>query len=133
MGIPSRRKASTWALPTNPTPITAAVCFIAVAPGISVKLANLLREAECMPQCAAGKVSVFRPRGNGGDCAEMGAAIAARTGHHITCHTGIGAGRRGFGPSSSRQVQDTVMRYGSDASPWKMRHVMNYLREELQN
>jgi len=50
-----------------------------------------------------------------------------------TLPPGIGAGKRGFGPSSSRQVQDTVMRYGSGASPWKMQQVMNYPREELQS
>src|SRR5271155_584278 len=76
IGIPSRRRASTCALPTKPTPITAAVWFIALAPGDALALAsssrNGTREAVCVPECAGGKVPVFGPRGNGSYFGQMG-------------------------------------------------------------
>src|SRR5271157_3348723 len=82
IGIPSRRRASTWALPTNPTPITAAVWFIDLAPGIALTLGssprNGAREAVCAAEYAGGKVSVFGLFGNSGP-----PAAVALSSHHL--------------------------------------------------
>src|SRR4029077_269312 len=36
-------------------------------PSVALTLANALREAECIHQCAAGKLPVFVPHGNGSE------------------------------------------------------------------